>query len=251
MPISEAAEIKRFEGLGQNIYSFWLNTRKIAIQAKPGQFVLVKITDSTEPFLGRPMSIADVNNYNLRIIFRVRGKGTALLKNKKQGEIIHLFGPLGKPVKLIKNKKIILCAGGVGIAPLLYLARKLHQNNKLYLFFGAKTKSELILLNEFKKMCQMIYQATEDGSRGYHGFITDLLINIDRIKPDVLFASGPIGMLRTISAIKLKTKCYGFLEERMGCGCGICFGCAVRKKNDGYFRVCTDGPVFDLTDIEL
>ncbi|MEO0083331.1 MAG: dihydroorotate dehydrogenase electron transfer subunit [candidate division WOR-3 bacterium] len=251
MPTSELAEIKRCECLGQNIYSFWLNTCKIAIQAKPGQFILVKFNNTTDPFLGRPMSIADVRNHQLRIIFRVRGKGTALLKNKKPGEKIQLFGPLGKPVKKIKNKKVILCAGGIGIAPLLYLARKIYQNNKLYLYFGAKTKSELMLLDEFKNMCQKIYQATEDGSSGYHGFITDLLTNVDSINPDVLFVSGPIGMLKTISTIKLKIKCYAFLEERMGCGCGICFSCAVKKKNHGYLRVCTDGPVFDLADIEL
>ncbi|MCX8014541.1 MAG: hypothetical protein N2748_00845, partial [candidate division WOR-3 bacterium] len=117
--IREPAELKDRELLGPDLYSFWLNAPKIAAKAKPGQFVLVQITELLEPFLSRPMSIADVDTKQIRIIFRVRGKGTVLLKDKCQRELIYLFGPLGKPVKLVKNKKIVLCAGGVGIAPLL------------------------------------------------------------------------------------------------------------------------------------
>ncbi len=232
----------------------WLESSEIARLAKPGQFLQAQVSDSIEPFLCRPISIADIKANQIRIIYRIRGKGTELLKQKKPGETLHLLGPLGTPISHVNNKKIILCAGGVGIAPLLFLAKRFSKNNKVYLYFGAKNKSELILLDEFKKCCDKIFLATEDGSIGYKGYVTDLLTNISKIEPDILYAAGPLRMLQKISNLKFKIsnlKLFGFLEERMGCGCGICFGCAVKKKDGGYLRVCTDGPAIDLNQIIL
>jgi dihydroorotate dehydrogenase electron transfer subunit len=255
--VRELAKIYNIKRLAPEIYSMWCTSPIIAKQTKPGQFVQVQIKDSFEPFLCRPISIADAQDNKLRMIFRVRGKGTKLLIEKKVKECIYLLGPLGDPIPSIKGKNIILCAGGVGIAPLLFLAKKLAKNNKLYLFFGAKNKSELILLNEFKQLCEEIFLTTDDGSQGKKGFVTDLLFNNIRHRPfdfQYLFTAGPVEMIKKISNFKFpisNLKLYGFLEERMGCGCGICFTCGVKKKDGGYFRTCTDGPVFDLSLIEL
>lgn len=252
--IRELAKVKHTEHIGSDIYSLWLLSPKISQQAKPGQFVQVQTSDSFEPFLCRPISVADVKTNQIRIIFRIRGKGTTILKEKRQGDTLHLLGPLGKPVTQTKGRTIILCAGGVGIAPLLFLVKELSKNNKIYLYYGARNKSELILLDQFKPLCEKIFLTTEDGSIGYKGFITDLLIHSKDFNPDLLYAAGPLGMLKKISNLKFKIsnlKLFGFLEERMGCGCGICFGCAVKKKDGGYLRVCTDGPAINLKKIEL
>ena len=234
----------------------WFKCPTIARIAKPGQFVQIEVTDSYEPFLCRPLSIADVNKSAIRIIYRVIGKGTEILKAKKDGETLSLLGPLGKQVAPIKNKNIALCAGGLGIAPLLYLAKNLKKHNNLALFYGARNKSELILLKEFKPLCDKIFLSTDDGSKGRKGFITDALFSTQHIlkNVDYLYIAGPSPMIKKIANYKYENtdlKLFGFLEERMGCGCGICFGCAVKKKHDGYLRVCTDGPVFDLSQVEL
>jgi len=251
--IRELSKVYKIEKLSPDIYSMWLVSPVIAKRARPGQFVQVQISDSIDPFLCRPLSIANVNKNKLRIIFRIIGKGTELLKDKKVDDSVYLLGPLGNQAELAKNKNVILCAGGVGIAPLLFLAKQLSKNNQLFLCFGAKNKKELILLDEFKQLCETIFLTTEDGSKGTKGFVTDLLLAklIPSPRPPILYAAGPFGMLKKIRSIVTNIKIYGFLEERMGCGCGICFGCGVKKKDDGYLRVCTDGPVFDLSEIEL
>lgn len=249
------AEIIEHTKLAPAIYSIWLNSPEITQTLEPGQFVMVTINEHQEPFLPRPLSIADTKSGNLRIIYRVVGKGTRLLQEKKAGENLYLLGPLGKPARPVKNKKIALCAGGLGIAPLLFLAKKLSRHNKLNLYFGARNKNELILLEEFKPLCEKIYLATDDGSQGRKTMVADLLFS--NIKPDTqyLYAAGPLPMLKEISKIKYEKsniKRYVFLEERMGCGCGICFGCGVKKRDQSaYLRTCTDGPVFDLNEIEL
>lgn len=251
----EQARIVEVKRLMPEIYSIWCVSPTIVKQTNPGQFVQVQISDSWEPFLCRPLSIADVQKNKLRLIFRIIGKGTKLLSEKKINEEIYLFGPLGNPVPFIKSKNIILCAGGVGIAPLLLLAKKLVKNNKLYLFYGAKNKSELILLNEFNPLCKDIFLTTDDGSLGKKGFVTDLLFsNTKNIKAQYLFSAGPLAMIMKISNFQFKIsnlKLFGFLEQRMGCGCGICFTCGVKKKDGGYLRTCIDGPVFDLSEIIL
>ncbi len=250
------AQITRHEKLAAGIYSLWLHALGVGSQIQPGQFVMLTISNENEPFLPRPLSVADTNKDSLRLIYRVIGKGTRLLPEQKAGRFLSLLGPLGKAVKPVKNKKIALCAGGLGIVPLLGLTKKMSRDNELTLYFGARNKKELILLKEFKPICEKIYIATDDGSQGKKGLVTDLLFS--NIKPDTqyLYAAGPMPMLKRISNFQFRIsnlKLFGFLEERMGCGCGICFGCGVKKRNQGggYVRTCTDGPVFNLKEIEL
>lgn len=251
----ELALITEANQLAPDIYSVRFTSRQIARQAKPGQFIMVQVSSAIDPFLTRPMSIADVSGNKIRVIYRTVGKGTLILKEKRIGDSLFLLGPLGRPIELPKNKNILLCAGGVGIAPLLHLARELSKKNNLELYFGAKNKSELILVRELQPLCENIVLATEDGSKGDKGYITNILFkhlsSKQKSASTLMYAAGPLPMLKKIQSLRLPVKSYAFLEERMGCGCGICFCCGVKKKPGDYFRTCTDGPVFDMSQITL
>lgn len=250
----EKAKIIKKEQLSDNILAFDLKASTIAKNAKPGQFVQIRVNESFDPFLRRPLSFASVKEDTFRIIFRVRGKGTKILSESSAGEYLDILGPLGFPIKLPFKKEVILVGGGVGIAPLYFLAQRLKSKNRLNIFLGAKNRKELIMLKDFKKLTKNISAATEDGSFGKKGKVTDLLtktkINQHNSKYQI-FACGPTPMLKAIQNRFNKIPVYGFLEERMGCGSGICFCCAVKRKAGGYLRVCQQGPVVNLNDIEL
>lgn len=250
----EKAKIIKKEQLSGDIFALDLKASTIARNAKPGQFVQIRVNESFDPFLRRPLSFASVKNNTFRVIFRLRGKGTKILSEYSACEYLYILGPLGSPIKLFYEKEVILIGGGVGIAPLYFLAQRLKSKNRLNIFLGAKNRKELIMLKDFKKLTKNISVATEDGSFGKKGKVTDLLTNI-RINQQnskfQIFACGPIPMLKTIQKRFNKIPVYGFLEERMGCGSGICFCCAVKKKTGGYLRVCQEGPVVNLNEIEL
>lgn len=253
--IRELTKIIQHRQLTSDIYSLWLYAPQIVVRTHPGQFIQLQISETFDPFLARPFSIADVKNNEIRIIYRIRGKGTYMLKKKIVGEYLNVFGPLGKAIEKPKHKKITLIAGGIGIAPLLYLAKCLKDKYEINLFYGTRTKKDLILLDEFKLLCQKISLATEDGTKGHKGLVTDLLDPI-KLSQTTVFTCGPKLMLKKVQNLlwqNSQIKVFGFLEEMLGCGCGLCFTCAVRKKesSEGYYHICTDGPVFDLASIEL
>ncbi|MCS7258333.1 MAG: dihydroorotate dehydrogenase electron transfer subunit [candidate division WOR-3 bacterium] len=256
MIVTESAQIIAHHQLTEEIFSLLLEAPKIATQVKPGQFVMIRISDNYSFMLRRPFAIADCTQNNIRIIYRVVGKGTKELSKRKPKENLDILGPLGRSIPNLKNKKIALCAGGIGIAPLKLVASKLAQTNELYLYYGAKTKKELLFLNELKALCGKLILATEDGSWGKKGLIVNFLdvAFFKEQKIEVLFAAGPLKMLKNLK-IKLKDFPqlipYVFLESRMGCGCGLCYCCGVKTINGEYLRICTDGPVFNLHQVEL
>ncbi|MEO0131562.1 MAG: dihydroorotate dehydrogenase electron transfer subunit [candidate division WOR-3 bacterium] len=256
MIITEKAQIIFNNSLSEEIYSMKLNSPHVAKQAKPGQFVMIRITNDYSFILPRPFAIADCTKNMIRIVYRVVGKGTKVLSTRKPGEILNVLGPLGKPIPKLKNKKVVLCAGGVGIAPLRFLASKLAKNNEIFLYYGAKTKKELILVNELKPLCRKMVLATEDGSYGKKGVILDFLSPdfLRNQKINYIFASGPLPMLKNLE-LKLQIlpeiPVYGFLEAKMGCGCGLCYCCGVKTREGKYLRICTDGPVFSLKKVDL
>ncbi|MEO0074508.1 MAG: dihydroorotate dehydrogenase electron transfer subunit [candidate division WOR-3 bacterium] len=240
--------------IAPHIYSIWLEAKDIAKKIKAGQFLMLTINNHNHPFLARPFSIADTQPNSINIIYKVVGFGTELLSRKAKNEKISIFGPLGKSLKLPKNKVINLCAGGMGIAPLHFLAKKLSVNNQLTLYYGVKTASELIFQKEFKSLGIKTFITTEDGSFGRKGLITELLFNDLDPQTQYLYVAGPMTLVKKVAAMKLPSsnlQKIGFLEEHMGCGCGICFCCGVKGKNNHYLRVCQDGPAFDLSKIEL
>ena len=263
---------KRLKG---NYFHLMLLAPKIAKYAEPGQFVNVKVSNTDEPLLRRPFSIHRVNGANnIEILYEVVGKGTEMLSRRRPGEYLDIVGPLGKGfnyrLPITDYRLPILVAGGMGVAPLMFLAEKLITYNLelITVLIGAKNKSQIICADEFKKLGCTVKISTEDGSRGFRGKVTDLLSKIlpkaishkpegnglpsDRQsqKPLAIYACGPSSMLKAISQLSRRYKIPAqiSLEEHMACGIGACLGCAV-KIRAGYRRVCKDGPVFNAEEI--
>ena len=227
---------------------------EIAKKAKPGQFTMVRCSDKTDPLLRRPLSFHKITKTGFELLYEVVGKGTEILSKKKKGETLSVLGPLGNGFNVTSQDASFLVAGGMGIAPLLELARQLKKNtSKLAVFIGAKTKGHIVCAEDFKNLDAEIHVSTEDGSMGYKGLITDLLS--EKIKSNAncpaIYACGPKAMLKSVSEIakSCKTPCQVSLEARMACGTGACLGCAVETKN-GFKMACKDGPVFNGEDIK-
>jgi len=233
------------------VYLIWLESPQIAAEAKPGQFVMVRCGQET--LLRRPLSIHQLaDNTNLAFLFTVVGKGTHWLSQRQAGNNIDLLGPLGSGFSIHPaSHNLLLVAGGIGIAPLCFLAQEaLNQGCSVRLLLGASTASQLYPKHLVPAEAELII-ATEDGTAGKMGMVTDLLPDFVGWS-DRIFACGPTSMYRAMAAQKqplLKAKSPQIsLEVRMGCGLGVCYGCTVKTKS-GLKQVCKDGPVFDLEDI--
>ncbi len=250
--MNSKVRVAKTHRLTGEIVSVWVQAPKLAIKAKPGQFFGIKVNKREDLLLRRPVSVADVSGKFLRFVFKVVGKGTQELSQAKPGDEWDVLGPLGKPAPLVKNKEVIMCAGGVGAAPLLFLARVLKEKNRVVVLLGARTSSELILVNDFRQLKVKVNLATEDGTLGEKGVVTELAMKVIRdFKSPVVFACGPKPMLEFLMEKVENVPVWGFLEGRMGCGLGICYCCAVKKRNDGYIRLCKEGPVVLLSEVRL
>jgi dihydroorotate dehydrogenase electron transfer subunit len=255
-PACVQARVVKRKLLAPDVVSVWLRVPEIARVIQPGQFVQVKASSSDEPFLRRPFSVAQQRRDGIRVIFRVVGQGTALLAAARPGDEWNILGPLGRPAPLVRNRNVIIIGGGIGIAPLLFLAERLCRQNRVHVLLGAQNRQELILLPEFRRLGVKLSLATDDGSLGNEGFVTDTLQSVicglrSAIAP-VVFACGPRPMLRKARKLTQGLESYAFWEERMGCGTGICYGCAVKRADgQGYLRFCQEGPVLKMSDIEI
>ena len=228
----------------------------IARYAVAGQFVNIRVADTLEPLLRRPFSIHGVKAPKVKIIYEILGKGTQILSTRKPGEFLDIIGPLGNgfdyPSALAKSTqaKNILIAGGMGVAPLVFLAEKLKFSKPLVLM-GARSKKQILCRQEFKALGCTVKLATDDGSVGFKGKVTDLLsIVLEQTKPWGLFSCGPHPMLKTVAQIAHENKITAqlSLEEHLACGMGACLGCEVLTKT-GYKSVCKDGPVFSSEEL--
>jgi len=225
----------------------------IAAGARPGQFVTISC--GQDLILRRPLSIHRVDKTNqISILFAVVGTGTHWLSQRRKGEKLDLLGPLGngffiKP----ESKKLLLAAGGIGIAPLVFLAQRALDNGKLVkLLLGARTKSCLYPKKFLPEGIETLV-TTEDGSDGVKGKVTDILHKyVDWA--DQVYACGPLAMYQAIAKQskqwRLKKPVQVSLEVRIGCGIGACFGCSIKTKK-GMKQVCRDGPVFNLDEVLL
>ncbi len=228
---------------------------RIAKSAQPGQFVHIKCGEEQNYILRRPFSIHQANSSDsIEILFKVVGRGTSWLAKLKVKDSVDIIGPLGNGFSLKSRPgKIMLVAGGMGIAPLIFLADKLaKEHTKTYTVIGAANKELLLDYMNLKRLTRKITAATEDGSQGVKGLITDILpAAITEDHPDVIFACGPFSMLREVAFIARRedVDCQVALEELMACGVGACLACVVKTKT-GFKRVCADGPVFDSREIE-
>lgn len=208
---------------------------------KPGQFFAIKVTNSFDPLLRRPFSVFDVQRDSISFLIQVKGKGTKLLKEKKIGDILDILGPLGKPYPAIEAPFLI--AGGTGIAPLNFYARFNKIKGALW---GLRTKPNPHLVELIKNNIPELEITTEDGSSGRKGLVTDYI----PLNNKNYLVCGPMPMIEKILQILPKERTWVSLEGMMGCGFGICMGCAVRKKREpGYYRICTEGPLFRADSI--
>ncbi len=229
----------------------WVKAPDIAATAKPGQFIMVRC--GRELLLRRPLSIHRVKEPDqLCFLFSVAGKGTFWLSQCKEGKNLDLLGPLGKGFTIDPtSKNLLLVAGGIGIAPLVFLAQQsLSQGHVVTLLHGATTASGLYPQQLLPPGVQFVI-TTEDGSAGNRGRITDILPNFFDWA-DQIYACGPVAMYQTIAAQRQKgpkkKSIQISLEVRMGCGLGACYGCTIKTRY-GWRRVCQDGPIFELDKI--
>jgi len=242
--------------LAPGIFDLWIET-ELAQMAKPGQFVGV-YPKSESTLLPRPISICEIDEKKtaLRLVYRVQGKGTSEFSGLKKGEEVALLGTLGNgfPLEEGKDKVCFLIGGGIGVPPILQLAKEIQGEKNIFVGYR---DSNLFLKEDFDKAGQ-VFIATEDGSVGTKGNVLHA-IEASGKKPDVLFACGPMPMLRALKAYAEKEgiKAYISLEEHMACGVGACLGCVVKTKEVGHHshvnnaRICTDGPVFEAQEVEI
>lgn len=249
----EQAVIIRQEEISYGIYSMWLKTNQIAEKAKPGQFISVYCHEGSR-LLPRPISICEIDRADqaLRIVYRVQGKGTEEFSKMRTGGNVDIVGPLGNGFPL-KEKKAFLIGGGIGIPPLLQLAKELKCEKQFILGF----QDSLFLQEEFKRLGNP-YVATEDGSYGTEGNVMDA-IRENGLDAEIIYACGPMPMLRAVKtyAKERNIECWISLEERMACGIGACLGCVCKsKERDGHTnvnnkRICKEGPVFRAEEVEF
>ncbi len=217
---------------------------------------MVRCGESLDPLLRRPLSIHRLapspSPTQLALLFSVVGRGTQWLAHRKEGEMLDLLGPLGNGFSIhAKSQNLLLVAGGMGIAPLVFLAeRAIAEGRSVTLILGAETKAKLYPKDLLPAGVETII-TTEDGSHGRKGMVTELLPDLAG-HADQLFACGPASMYRAMMDLKeLKGKSIQVsLEVRMGCGLGACLGCGMETKR-GFKLVCKDGPVFELEDVIL
>jgi dihydroorotate dehydrogenase electron transfer subunit len=251
-----------------------LHSPRQAQAARPGQFAMVRLLGRSDVLLRRPMSIYDTQPASrqgrrrrgaeppevVQLLYKVVGRGTRLMSELKPGDHVGLLGPLGHGffdedylLQAQVSDEILHVAGGIGIAALLLAAKELAEAGfRQRLFLGGRTKADLVGLDEFKPLVRGMALATEDGSRGHRGFVTrplqEYLVR-HRSKKFLLMACGPWAMLEALVELarQFGHPCLVSLENRMGCGLGVCLGCSIRVHGEGhgaYERVCTEGPVF-------
>jgi dihydroorotate dehydrogenase electron transfer subunit len=223
-------------------------------EARPGQFVMVKVADEPFPLLRRPLSIHDAGANGIELFFKVAGLGTEILSRKRPGDPLDLIGPLGKGFTVssaMKGKRAFLVGGGRGIAPIYFLARELGARGvQATVFYGGRRLVDIPLHDKFEKAGIELLCSTDDGSFGFSGLVTGLVgLELAKTKPDVLYACGPEAMMKTLASLAAKhgVPAEFSLESVMGCGIGACWGCVHRIKNesgDGWTKICEEGPVF-------
>lgn len=242
------------EEIAPGIFSMWLKTDKIAENAKAGQFISLYCQDGSR-MLPRPISICEIDkeDKSLHLVYRVAGKGTEEFSQMQTGMHLDVLGPLGNGFPL-KKKKAFLIGGGIGIPPILELAKQLDCEKQIVLGYR---NSDMFLLDDFKKQGE-VYVATEDGSYGVQGNVLDA-IRENGLDAEIIYACGPTPMLRALKAYAAENKieCWISMEEKMACGIGACLACVCKSKevdahtNVHNKRVCKEGPVFAAEEVEL
>jgi dihydroorotate dehydrogenase electron transfer subunit len=223
-------------------------------EPRPGQFFMIEVNKGTDPLLKRAFSLFRKTEKGLQILYRIRGKGTEILKEMKEGSLLEVLGPLGTCYPLPSGDAIpLVIAGGIGIASVFSFVEQVA--GRAMVFYGARTKDDLLMHDELKGIAKEILVSTDDGSAGQKGTIADSLSAFlsnpqSPISHYRMYACGPHQLLKIVSEIarEYKIPAYISMEEHMACGIGACLGCVV-KTRDGYTRVCKEGPIFEAKEL--
>ncbi len=254
----ENAVVISQEQIADHIFSMWLKT-EAALTAKPGQFISMYTNDGTK-LLPRPISICEINKEagQLRVVYRVTGEntGTEQFSKAVAGDIIPVVGPLGNgfPLEKAEGKKAFLMGGGIGVPPILELAKQLDCEKQIVVGY----RDANTFLREQFEANGALYISTEDGSVGTKGNVMNAIAE-NGLTADIIYACGPTPMLRAIKnyAEENGIECYISLEEKMACGIGACLACTCKSKEKDHHtnvhnkRICKDGPVFLSTEVEI
>jgi dihydroorotate dehydrogenase electron transfer subunit len=240
------------------------------LDARPGQFVMVRVRDGADPLLRRPFGIFEVGRftpdypdaprqYYLEILYKIVGKGTGILGSLHTPDHVEVLGPLGNGFSPGDGREEnILVGGGFGLAPLHFLAAGLAGKAPLKAFVGGRRKEDILCVTEFEQLGIETYVATDDGTLGSKGLVTEVLEEhlATGNGPRAVFSCGPEPMLRAVAALcrRYGIRCQVSLEANMACGVGACLGCVTKGRDHtdmspDYRCVCKDGPVFDATDL--
>lgn len=235
--------------LNERMFSLRLKKQGMLPQIKPGQFVELRVNEPTGVLLRRPISVHDVDYCKNEIVLLVQtaGKGTKQLSEVKCGEKLNLVYPLGNGFAT-QGSKVLLVGGGVGIAPLLYLAKAFADKGILPdILLGFRTKKQMIPLEEFERYGKL-HVSTEDGSCGEMGLVTQNKVFAEQF--DKVYCCGPTPMMRSVAknCEQRGIGCFVSLENKMACGIGACL-CCVQNTKEGHKCTCTEGPVFQSEDI--
>ena len=254
----ETAVVVSQEQIAENIFSMWIQT-KGSQTAKPGQFISMYTNDGTK-LLPRPISICEINKAEgqLRVVYRVTDEntGTKQFSQMKAGDTVPVIGPLGNgfPLEKAEGKKAFLMGGGIGVPPILELAKQLSCEKQIVVGYR---DAHTFLKEQFEENGSL-YISTEDGSVGTKGNVMNAIAE-NHLTADIIYACGPTPMLRAIKTFAEENgiECYISLEERMACGIGACLACTCKSKEKDHHtnvhnkRICKDGPVFLSTEVEI
>jgi len=279
MPYNSTAAVERQDDLGAGYHLLTLAAPEVAREIRAGQFVMIGLTDIDQMLIRRPFSVAMVapepgrgEPTSIGLLYKVVGRGTTLFSRLQPGDTLALLGPLGRGFWLPDpavaghavgdGTELLLVAGGIGNAIFPLLLQELGTRAaRATLFFGGRSRHDLTLLDWFEAHAGRVVTATEDGSLGHRGFVTEPLtahLDADPGRRRLVMACGPHAMLRAVAELCFArgVPCQVAMEETMACGFGVCLGCVVEKRQpesdfDRFVRVCTEGPVFDAREIVL
>lgn len=256
----EEARVLDQVSVGGAYYRLTLQAPGVAAAAQPGQFVHLRVPGLEAHVLRRPFSIYQVRKGDVDILYKTVGTGTRAMLALRAGDAVSLMGPLGRGFPLDRPGPPLLIGGGYGAAPLRFLAERLPRRG--IVFLGGRSEGDLLCREEFRALHWEVQEATEDGSAGRQGRVTDLLDAWLEARPDLkpepeIFACGPDGMLQAVSERAAARHLHAWLsmDRHMGCGAGVCLACVIRVRRNAteggsaWARVCKDGPVFESRDI--
>ncbi|MFP4380207.1 MAG: dihydroorotate dehydrogenase electron transfer subunit [Candidatus Sumerlaeia bacterium] len=257
----EQLVLKRNEALNESTHLLTLELDpEICAECQPGQFYNLRPLDSSAPLLRRPISICDARpeDGEMDLLVRIVGDGTSLVCSRRPGAKLDVMGPLGNPFEIDTTKPAVMIAGGVGVAPVYFLSRRIWEAARIegkkapeiHFLYGARTASDFVLLPQIVNTVTETVLTTEDGSRGTKGFVTSVADEYLTSEYNI-YVCGPSPMMQVLlDMVHAKgVSAFFSLENQMGCGVGACMGCVVPGK-EGLIRVCCDGPVIPSDKLE-